>query len=271
MSDKHDFRNLIAILVIASVVFIFLMIIVFIIMAYRHNLKQNEFQTKIIELKESFQNSLLQAQLEIQEQAFANISREIHDNIGQKLSLSKLYLSTLNYSDIYSIVEKTQTVSIILGESIDSLSNIARSVSSEIVNANGLIGALEHEVSLINRSEFIHAALDVTGQTVFLPTNHELLIFRVIQEAITNILKHAKARSVNIELHYGSNNLLEVKIEDDGNGFQQKETEKHSGIGLHNMEKRCKMLNGNFSCTSEPGKGTIISLQIPLVSNEPTL
>ncbi|MFZ1527413.1 MAG: ATP-binding protein [Ferruginibacter sp.] len=216
----------------------------------------------VSEMKADYENSLLQAQLEIQEQAFANISREIHDNIGQKLSLSKLYLTTLDFNDIEELKRKIDTVTGIIGFSIEGLSNITRSMSSEIVNANGLIGALQHEVNMLNRAGAIKANLEVSGQTLFLPTNKELLIFRIIQEAITNILKHAQASEVKIKMHYDIGGMLQVLVEDDGRGFAN-EAGQRAGIGLHNMEKRCRMLNGSFSCRSEPGLGTKIILQIP--------
>ncbi len=255
-------ENTIVGLAIAAVLITLVLLLMIAILAYRHIRKQNEYLRNVAEMKTIHENSLLQAQLEIQEQAFANISREIHDNIGQKLSLSKLYLTTLNYNDPEALQKKIETVTGIIGVSIEGLSNITRSMSSEIVNANGLIGALEQEVNMLNRAGAIKARLEVSGQTLFLATNKELLIFRVIQEAITNILKHAQASVVNINMHYGADGMLDIVVTDDGKGFNSAGNQP-AGIGLHNMEKRCRMLNGSFSCISEPGLGTKIILKIP--------
>ena len=212
-------------------------------------------------MKINYENSLLQSQIEMQEQTFQNISREIHDNIGQKLTLVKLLLNTLNLS----VKNKTETDvndSInILSEVINDLSDISRSMSSAIILSNGLIKAVEMAIGHLQKLEMYEISLSVAGDTIFLDSDKELIIFRIIQEALNNILKHARASEITIYLHYTNLSLI-LEISDNGIGFN-KNTNTYLGAGLQNMEKRTALLNGTFSIQSIRRKGTCIKIEIP--------
>lgn len=128
-------------LCIVTLMVVFCTFIVTII--YRYQQKQNTYFKELAELKITHENDLLKAQLEMQEYTFQNISREIHDNIGQKLSLVKLYLNTLPYSKINTPSAKIGDSVVILSEVINDLSDIARSMNSEIILNNGLVKGVQ--------------------------------------------------------------------------------------------------------------------------------
>jgi len=128
------------------------------------------------ELKASHENAMLQSQLEIQEQTFQNISQEIHDNIGQKLTLAKLHLNTLDMEDAANALLQIQDSVKMIGETINDLSDISRSLSSEIILNNGFIKALEFEVNQLNKTRLYNIKLSVTGDSIFMEAQKELLL-----------------------------------------------------------------------------------------------
>ncbi len=229
---------------------------------YRYQQKQNKYNKEMEEMKIVHENEMLLSQVEIQEQTFENISREIHDNIGQKLTLAKLQLNTVNLNDGNNISEHLQDAVSMISEAIADLSDISRSMSSEIILNNGLIKALEFEVMQLNKSSVYRIDLVVNGNPVFFDSQKELVLFRIVQEALNNIMKHAAAREIRLSLDY-RDNFVEMQICDDGKGFVNG-AGTLKGTGISNMKRRAEMLNGNCTVYSMPGEGTKIKIEIPI-------
>ena len=231
----HDPSTQGIIIFIAGITILLLLLISFIItIVYKYQQKQNAHFKDIETLKTSHENILLQSQLEIQEQTFQKISREIHDNIGQKLTLAKLYLNTINYAYTdKTMIQVNDSVNII-GEAINDLSDLSHSMSSEIILNNGLIRALEFEAAQLTKSGIYKICFSATGNPVFMDTNTELMLFRIVQEVLNNIVKHSDASEIDINLHY-TDALLIIEIKDNGKGFY---TGKNwPGTGLKNIKK----------------------------------
>jgi two-component system, NarL family, sensor kinase len=254
--------------IIISVFLILAMAVFISIVIYRYQQKQNLYFKDIETLKATHENTLLQSQLEIQEQTLQNISREIHDNIGQKLTLAKLYLNTLNYSDTDKMMLQVNDSVNIIGEAINDLSDLSHSMSSEIILNNGLISALEFEAEQLTKSGIYKISFSATGNPVFMDTNTELVLFRIVQEVMNNIVKHAEASVIDINLHY-TDALLTMEIKDNGKGFYTDRNQP--GTGLQNIKKRAAILNGNLIINSTINIGTQIKVQIPLHENDKNL
>ena len=258
----------IIIFVLTSLFLILLLVSFISTILYRYKQKQNAYLKSLEELKITHENQLLQTQLEIQELTFQNISREIHDNIGQKLTLAKLHLNTLNYTNLEKAdLQVTDSVNMI-SEAISDLSDLSRSMSSENILNNGLIKALEFEVAHLKKSGIFDVGFSTTGNPVFLDAKTELVLFRIVQEAINNIIKHAAADIIDIELHYNSC-LLTINICDNGRGFNA--DLNNGGTGLSNMKKRAQMLNGTLHIRSFPDIHTQIKIEIPVHGESNTL
>ncbi len=251
----------IIVFIAVSVMLILTMAIFISLIIFRYQQKQNAYFKDIEALKTSHQNILLQSQLEIQEQTFQNISREIHDNIGQKLTLAKLYMNTLDFTDTQKAKLQVNDSVNIICEAIAELSDLSRSMSSEIILNYGLIKALEFETEQLAGSGIYIINFSATGNPVFMDIDTELLVFRMVQEALNNIVKHAAAAVIDINLHY-TGNLLTVLVNDDGKGFNS--SEAGHGAGLQNIKKRATILKGNVAISSTPGSGTKIKIEIPL-------
>lgn len=250
------------IFILISTLLIILLIGFVTYIVYRYQQKQNSYNTDIQNLKSAHENEMLQSQVEIQEQTFENISREIHDNIGQKLTLAKLQLNTVILNDSKKTSERLHDAVSLISEAINDLSDISRSMSSEIILNNGLIKALEFEVAQLNKSSLYRIGLVVNGNPVFFDSQKELVLFRIVQEALNNIMKHAAAREIQISLNYLIN-TVEMQISDDGKGFVNGDRSL-KGTGISNMKRRAELLNGQCSVFSNPGQGTQIKIEIPI-------
>jgi len=257
------------IIFIAGISFLLLLFISFIVtIVYKYQQKQNNYFKDIEALKTSHENAMLQSQLEIQEQTLQNISREIHDNIGQKLTLAKLHLNTLTYDDKEKTAAQVNDSINIIGEAINDLSDLSHSMSSEIILNNGLIKALEYEENQLKRSGLYEIQFATTGNPVYLESSTELVLFRIVQEVLNNIIKHASASSIQMHVHYNEADLS-IEIHDNGKGFNLVENMK--GTGLQNIRKRTALLNGNLQISSDENNGTEIKLKIPLYENKPVI
>ncbi len=257
------------IIFIAGTSFLLLLLISFIVsIAYKYQQKQNAYFKDIETLKSSHENTLLQSQLEIQEQTFQNISREIHDNIGQKLTLAKLYLNTLDFTDTDKSRLQVNNSVTIIGEAINDLSDLSHSMSSEIILTHGLINALQFEAAQLQKTGIYKISFSATGNPVFMDYNTELMLFRIVQEALNNIVKHAAASEIDINLHY-MDALLIIEIKDNGKGFFS--SKDWPGTGLKNIKKRTSILKGNLIINSTHDTGTQIKVQIPSYENNKSL
>ena len=252
---------------IITTTIIFLLLVIFIVgMLFVYQKRQIAYQKEIDGIKSEFEKNLLSAQLEIQEQIFQNISREIHDHICLNLTLAKLNLVTIEYDNKLQFIDHVNSSIDILGKSIHELSNISHTMNPEIIESNGLITALQLEIEKIKKLHLFQINMSINGNSVYMESQRELFIFRIIQEAFSNILKHAKANNVLLYLYYNQHNL-EALIEDDGQGFLLNNYSENSlanhHSGLKNMKKRAQLINGNCEIMTKLGKGTKIKLSVP--------
>lgn len=254
--------NDISTLLIITLFLIMLMAGIIFLLIFLQNKRQLDFQKEIKKMENSYEKNILNSQLEIQEQTFQHISREIHDNISLSLTLAKLHLHTLDWQDRDASKEKVDTSLQLIGKSIAELSDISKSMDSDIITQHGLLAAIEEELQRIRFVRLFEIDYKVTGTPVYLHTQEELVIFRIIQEAFNNIIKHAGASSVQLILSYNEKDLV-IDICDNGNGFDTGLTSTKNHSGLKNMETRVQMLKGNMKINSNPGKGTRISFTIP--------
>jgi len=221
----------------------------------------HQFEKKNLEI--SYQNDLLSTRLEVQEQSMALISEEIHDNVGQLLTMSRTYLSILKKQDnnesSQSLIDRSFTM---ISQAVTDLRHISHSLNGKMISEMGLISFLEKDFEHITNSLGLKFDLQVIGDDE-LPLTQEqnLLVYRVIQESIQNVLKHAQATEVSIILN-NSTDTVDVKITDDGKGFEIEKL-NYNSLGLRNMLHRAKLLKGELKISSTIGNGTEILLHIP--------
>lgn len=237
---------------------VFVLFVVLILFEYRK--RQVKHITEKLELKHLYENEVLQTQIEVQEQSFKYISEEIHDNIAQMLSLVKIKLyKTKGKTTDEQVISGLDTSTELLSKTMDDLRSLSHILNGGLVSKLTLEESLEKELAYI-RDDDMQADLIVTGERYEIGGEKKLLTFRIVQEAINNAIKHAKAKRINISLAYERNKLA-VTIEDDGKGFDTQLLTDSKGLGLQNMQLRAKMLGG-MDVLSKQGKGTTIKLNI---------
>jgi two-component system, NarL family, sensor kinase len=222
------------------------------------------------EMKNNFEKELLKSQLEIQEQTLKNISQEIHDNVGQVLTLAKLNLATTTVAES-TANEKIKTSQQLIGKAIQDLRDLSRSLNTDYVEDLGLVRSIEYELELLQKTGTIVTELSIEGKIVRLDKQRELILFRIVQEAIHNIIKHAEAKKISASIHF-NDEAITILIKDNGKGFDLSPLNdagnQSFGLGLRNMNNRAKLIAAVFSVTSTIGKGTEVSLQLPVNENE---
>lgn len=248
-------------IIATSIVFTLLVALIgVLIFFHKQKVKRLDMEREIMQAQ--YKQTLLQARLEIQEQTFNNISREIHDNVGQLLSLAKVQVSIMDQSknpDKGLLFEVKQNI----GKALVDLRDIAKSLSGERMKSLGLEEIIQQEIERLNRSQVLTASLIVKGNIKKFTEQNQLIIFRIIQESLQNILKHANAKNVVITLIYFLDRL-ELNVSDNGKGFNlAHKLTTVNGLGLQNIVNRAEVIGGKADIKSTVDKGTDIKLIIP--------
>lgn len=212
-----------------------------------------------------FQQELLKSKIEIQNQTFQNISQEIHDNIGQVLSLVKLNLHTADFKDVPATMEKIKCSKELVGKAITDLRDLSKSLSAEMIKEIGLHKTIQREMALMSKTGQYEAVFKEHGQPFRFDKQKELILFRIFQEVVNNIINHARAKTVIVRLFYESR-LFNLTVSDDGDGFDDRQlhSEDDFGLGIRNMQTRAALIGASFQLTSTRGKGTTVSIRLPL-------
>lgn len=244
----------IAIGIIISLLFISLVIIFCAVIIKLYIKKTREHGLKEVQ----FQQTLNQTIIETQEHVFENISNDLHDDIGQQLTFLNFQLekTKLGLKEKNTELDELSKSLFSVSQSIRSMSH---SLNNQLVMQNDLFVAINNEISRINRYKKIKLELhkEWTNKKVLSDTE-KIFLFRIFQEVISNVLKHAEATKINIQIK--DNPHFKMQINDNGKGFEIKNTDQLSSLGLSNIKKRAGLINLMVTITSELNKGTQITL-----------
>lgn len=216
------------------------------------------YAKRITDIQHNFEQEVLKTQVETHVQTLETISQELHDNVGTMVSIAVVHLKNFTESNASSSTDRSAITESqkILEEALDVLRDISRSINPDNISRHGLIHAFKNEIELIRRTKSLNATCDITGNEYQIPDQHLVIIFRIVQEALNNILKHANASQLTFIAHFQEPEL-NIIIRDNGKGFQPVETVRKSS-GLTNMKKRASIINGALDITSEKDLGTEI-------------
>ncbi len=252
--------------VIASTLLLLLITSFVIVFVVIHQRQYRKYLLEKEEIKNAYQQEILKAQLEMKENTLHTISQEIHDNIGQVLSLVKLNLNTVVLEDCSPAIGKITASKELVGKAIQDLRNLSKSLNTEHISSGQFSRAFQTELDIIQKTGFLETSLQVRGTERPLDPQKQLIIFRIAQEVIHNIIKHARARSLSVVLTYTPEKVM-LSISDDGGGFSLSALNdpgrKDKGTGIANMYHRARLIGAVLSIDSQPGKGTLTQLTLP--------
>jgi len=243
-------------IILVSIVFFFMLIFFIALISY---LKRKRIQFALEKERDNlrFQEQLLMTEAEITEQNLKNVSWELHDNIGQLLSIASIEMGMLMQ---HKTIDSNDLVEIksLVKQSIDEVRSLSKTLNTDVIKSFGLIDMIEVELERLNRmnlmkTEFVHP------EVMKVEANNEVIIFRMIQEFINNTLKHAEAGLLKISISEQEDKYF-ILLEDDGKGFDINSISSSSG--LINFEKRANLIGGEFNFESTPGVGTKMTIII---------
>ena len=226
--------------------------------------RRSDEQRTIAEEAERQMRQLSQRLVATQEEERRNLSRELHDHVGQVLTALRMELGRIERGRSpadtrlgAAITESKQLVD----KMFRTVRDLALGLRPSMLDDFGLRAALEWHVRDVTRRFGVDVQLTIQGRVDALPDRYQTCVYRVVQEALTNCVRHAQAHAVTLEVT-GHDDQLEISISDDGIGFDA--ARPRDGLGLRGIEERVKELGGVTVVTSAAGHGTTIAMHVPV-------
>ncbi len=250
--------NQFLIITVASTFLVVLLCSFIISFIVHYKRRQNEHELEKQNLKLEYERESDKALLELSEQTMRIISQEIHDNVGQTLTLAKLQVNTLSSENM---INQKETCNELLTRAIQDLRDMSRLLQGNFVLEHGLEKSISRELALIESAGVIKCELNSQiGGFSFKP-EFEVILFRCAQETLNNVLKYASASAITLSIYIYNHRLI-MKIQDNGIGFDVEKNIK--GLGLINIQNRAKILNGSCLIESIIGQGSTVTFDVPL-------
>ncbi|MBP9689057.1 MAG: tetratricopeptide repeat protein [Bacteroidia bacterium] len=243
-----------------SIFAIIAVLVVSILLYSRHVLKQKALLNAAL-LKE--QNMRNKAIIEAEEKERVRIAKELHDGIGQQLSATKMNLSALENKIDLADKHLFDVAIQLVDDAVKEVRSISHNMMPNALIKLGLASAVRDFINKLGTGDNLKVNLEIVGLKDSLPANISTVLYRVVQECVTNIVKHAQASVVTIQFIMHQDNLT-IMIEDNGVGFDTKNINQFEGIGLKNMISRVEFLNGTVDFDSTIGKGTTTIINVPV-------
>ena len=228
--------------------------------------RQAEIQNKEIKETGWKLRRLSRGLVNAQETERKSISRELHDAVGPLVTGVRLELANLESSrlSLEKFVEHLNEARQLNAQTLELVQNMAMALRPSMLDDLGLAPALEWQGRELSRRSGVPVVVQIDGSLDHLPEAHRTCIYRVVQEALTNCARHAHAKNIRVSL-YGGEDFVGAAIQDDGVGFDTQDLERR-GLGLLGMQERARELDGKVSVVSNPGRGTVLTVELPIRS-----
>jgi PAS domain S-box-containing protein len=227
---------------------------------------QDITERKQLEKKELDRQKLVaQAVVDAQEKERAEIGKELHDNVNQILSTAKLYLELARSDEkerLSLISRSTENIF----DAINEIRAISRSLVPPSIGDLGIIESINDLMENVRATKRLNAEFYYTaGIETLINEKQQLMLFRIIQEQVNNVLKHAEATNLIIELMVDGS-IVDLTISDNGKGFDKDNNKLKRGVGLANISSRTELFNGEVNLITAPGKGCTLNIHIPITN-----
>ncbi|MCX2477904.1 ATP-binding protein [Pedobacter sp. MC2016-15] len=256
-------KEIVFLITFTTAIFLIAPIFLIVYVSYYNKKKAKHFEEKEA-LRKTFELELLRSQFEVQEHTMETIATNLHDNIGQLLSLTSMTLSSVKAEGLQET--KVNTAGELVHRAIQELRQLSKMMSGKELISKNLGHAIAFELDWLKKgTDYEVLFTDHTSRSIPEHADKELILFRLFQEILSNIIRHAEATQITIVLEQ-SERFLSLVVKDNGKGFiVEEKKEANAGMGLFNISKRAKMMDGTFSIDSVTGVGTKISVSIPYI------
>jgi signal transduction histidine kinase len=256
-------RTELIIFIVLSSITLAIFIIAVILFFYQWRRRKLSFDREKSEAERLYQEQLLQTRLDSRQQTMQFIGQEIHDSVGQRLTLASIYAKQMEPMVPGNQVNKLKEVAGIIDESLSELRMLSRSLASPELAEASLQAMLELEAKRVNATGLCQLVLQLDQQRLGLDPLKKHQLLRILQEFVQNSLRHSGCRVIRVDL-YKKDHLMELVARDDGKGFEV--SSQAQGVGLYNMERRAAEIGAKYQISSIPGTGTTLKLEIDDIS-----
>jgi two-component system sensor histidine kinase UhpB len=201
--------------------------------------------------------------LRAQEEERRRLARDLHDEVNQALTAILLRLQALSASAPPELDNEIRELKTLVNQAMEELLRLARQLRPASLDDLGLIAAIEGQLARFSEQSGIQAVLHHEGAAESLNDDQQTVIYRVVQEALSNTAQHSGATYVDFDLRVFPSHGVELRVRDNGQGFDARTSPDGGGIGLSGMAERARLVGGELTVTSAPGTGTRVRLYIP--------
>jgi len=225
--------------------------------------ERKKLEMQVLKQEVDKQKIIAQAVVDAQEKERAEIGKDLHDNVNQILSTAKLYLE-LAKSDVNQREALIKRSADSIFNAINEIRSISKALVPPSVKDLGLIDSVKDLVESLNMTKALRVKFVHRGEfEKVISDKQKLMLFRIIQEQVNNVLKHAEAGKLHIELAMHEKQIT-LSVEDNGKGFELDKVKYKKGVGLSNIESRVSLFDGKVTITTAPGKGCKLYIQVPI-------
>lgn len=244
--------------IVTGILFVFLIVIFCVLLIKLYIRKIKNYTALLYQQDIDHQRSLNSAILETQEQLLRNIAQDLHDDAGQQLTYINFQLENLKL-DSNQMTTLLQPVSASVRQLSDTIRGISHALNNQSLNRQDIVKALTLEIERLQKNPRVVFSFEVIGKpSKNLSIDEKVVIFRIFQEAVNNIFKHASATAVDVVLTFDPD--LTLQITDNGKGFDRSLPHDEATLGMASMVSRAGIIGYGLDVKSEPGKGTTILL-----------
>lgn len=253
------------ILIMVSAVFIIIVLITLILFSLFISQKRKfRHQEQMRNLQTQFDNEILKVQMEIQTDTFQTVSRELHDNVSNTIALAILRLHLYSAATgIMPATEIEQACSLLL-EAKNSVRDFSLAINPDHMEDMGLANSLKALAAKLTDMKLLEVTISIKGAEFTVAAGRNIILYRIVQEALSNIIKHAAVSWASVEVVYKYPELT-LQIIDEGSGFDLLQIKANAAAGhtsgLRNLEARTRMIGATFKIESAPGKGTALYIR----------
>jgi PAS domain S-box-containing protein len=204
----------------------------------------------------------------VREEERTRVAREIHDELGQALTAIKIDLSSLSHNLSAEKKQQSESIMRLVEETIQSVRRISTELRPAILDSVGLVAAIEWALEEFAARTGIKYRLDLPPDDTFVNPDRSTALFRIFQETLTNVARHAKATQVNVRLAKEDSDLT-LEVRDNGEGISEENLSAGTSLGILGMRERALLLGGDLTIAGVPAKGTTVKVRIPVTHPTP--